>query len=133
LLDLAGFFLPPFYVDKEATVEIVAEEAEIQLRGRIDVLVLMEQIWILSIESKRAEFSLKVGIPQVLSYMLASPQKEQPLFGMVTNGSSFIFLKLVKPDIPRFAKSKEFILNQDDGLALTLQIMQKLAEIVTEK
>jgi predicted type IV restriction endonuclease len=126
LLDLAGFFLPPFYVDTETTVEITTEEAGVQLRGRMDVLVLIEQIWVLIIESKRAEFSLKVGIPQILSYMLASPRKDRPLYGLVTNGSSFVFLKLVLGDVPRYAKSKEFILGQDDGLALTLQIMKRL-------
>ena len=131
LLDLAGFFLPPFYVDTETAVEIVAEDREIQLRGRIDVLVLIERIWVLIIESKRAGFSLKVGIPQALAYMIASPQQHQPLFGLVTNGSSFLFLKLVHQDTPIYAKSKEFILDQDDGLALTLQILKKLAAIAS--
>lgn len=126
LLDLAGFFLPPFYVDTETMVEITADEGERQLRGRMDVLVLMEQIWVLIIEAKRAEFSLKVGIPQVLSYMLAKPSSDRPLYGMVTNGSSFVFLKLVTGHEPRYARSKEFILDQDDGLALTLQIMKRL-------
>ena len=129
LLDLAGFFLPPFYVDTETTVEISAEEAGVQLRGRIDVLVLIEQIWVLVIESKRAGFSLKVGLPQALSYMIASPQSPQPVFGLVTNGSSFVFLKLVQQDVPKYDKSKEFILDQDDGLALTFQILKKLAAI----
>jgi hypothetical protein len=133
LLDLAGFFLPPFYVDTETTVEIVAEEAGVQLRGRMDVLVLIEQIWVLIIESKRAEFSLKVGIPQVLSYMLAAPQTDRPVYGLVTNGSSFVFLKLIVGDVPRYARSKEFILDQDDGLGLTLQIMKRLGAIVSEK
>lgn len=130
LLDLAGFFLPPFYVDTETTVEIVAEDAEVQLRGRMDILVLIERFWLLVIESKRAEFSVKVGIPQVLSYMLASPHRERPLYGLVTNGSSFVFLKLVWEEMPLYARSKEFILDQDDGLALTLQIMKRLAAIV---
>jgi hypothetical protein len=129
LLDLAGFFLPPFYGDTETSVELVVEEEEMQLRGRMDVLVLIEKIWVLVIESKRAEFSLKVGIPQVLSHMIASPHRNQPLFGLVTNGSSFVFLKLILQDTPRYAKSKEFILDQDDGLALTLQILKKLAAI----
>ena len=129
LLDLAGFFLPPFYVDTETTVEIVAEEAGIQLRGRIDVLVLIEQIWVLVIESKRAGFSLKVGLPQALAYMIGAPRSHQPLFGLVTNGNSFVFLKLVHQNVPKYAKSKEFILDQDDGLALTFQILKKLAAI----
>jgi hypothetical protein len=88
---------------------------------------------VLIIESKQAGFSLKVGIPQILSYMLASPHKDRSLYGMVTNGSNFVFLKLVKGDVPRYAKSKEFILDQDDGLALTLQIMKRLGAIATEK
>ena len=131
LLDLAGFFLPPFYMDTETAVEIFAEDGETRLRGRMDVLILIEQIWVLVIESKRAGFSLKVGIPQVLSYMLATPHRDKPLFGLVTNGSSFVFLKLVHQDQPKYAKSKEFILDQDDGLALTLQILKKLAAIAS--
>ena len=135
LLDLAGFFLPPFYVETETPVEIVAEEGEMLLRGKIDVLVLMEQIWVLMIESKRAGFSLKVGIPQALAYLIAAPQHDRPLFGLVTNGSHFIFLKLVHPgaswNTPIYAKSKEFILDQDEGLALTLRILKKLAAIVS--
>ena len=127
LLDLAGLFLPPFYVTTEKTVEVVATEDELTLKGRLDVLVLKDQLWVLVIESKRAEFSLKVGIPQVLGYMMAAPESSLPLYGMVTNGSSFVFLKLVGRE---YARSKEFILDQDEGLAKTLQILKHLAAIV---
>ncbi|MBW4656505.1 MAG: restriction endonuclease subunit R [Kaiparowitsia implicata GSE-PSE-MK54-09C] len=130
LLDLTGLFLPPFYVTTEKTVEITAEEADTTLRGRIDVLVLKDQLWVLIIESKRAEFSLKVGIPQVLGYMLAAPPSTLPLYGMVTNGSSFVFLKLLRQNVPRYARSKEFILDQDGGLATTLQVLKALTTAV---
>jgi hypothetical protein len=130
LLDLAGFFLPPFYVDTEKEVYITAEDEGLPLRGRLDVLVLQAQFWLLVIEAKRAEFSLKVGIPQALAYMLAAPQLGKPLYGLVTNGSSFIFLKLVHQEQPLYAKSKEFLLGQDDGLGKTLQIMKRFAEVV---
>jgi predicted type IV restriction endonuclease len=93
LLDLAGFFLPPFYVDTEKEVQLTAENEGILLRGRLDVLVLQEQFWVLVIEAKQAEFSLKVGIPQALAYMLAAPQLGKPLYGLVTNGSSFMFFE----------------------------------------
>jgi len=113
-------------------VEIVAEQGEPHLKGRLDVLLLKDQLWVLVIESKRAEFSLKVGIPQVLGYMLAAPASNLPLYGLVTNGSSFQFLKLVRQKTPRYARSKEFILDQDDGLAQTLQILKALATLVSE-
>ena len=131
LLDLAGFFLPPFYVDTEEEVQIVTEDESLTVRGKIDILVLKDQFWILVIESKRAEFSLKVGIPQVLAYMLASPHPIQPLFGMVTNGSNFIFLKLVRHNSLQYARSYEFVLERDDDLCRVLQILKHLAEILS--
>ena len=67
LLDLAGFFLPPFYVTTEAEVHIRAQENDLRVRGKIDILVLKDQFWVLIVESKRAEFSVKVGIPQTLA------------------------------------------------------------------
>jgi hypothetical protein len=128
LLDLAGLFLPPFYVTTEKTVEITALADELTLRGRLDVLVLKDQLWVLVIESKRAEFSLKVGIPQVLGYMMAAPDSPLPLYGLVTNGSSFVFVKLAGR---QYARSKELILDQDEGLAKTLQIMKALSKTVS--
>jgi len=44
LLDLAGFFLPPFYVETEKEVQIMAEDEGTQLRGRLDALVLKDQV-----------------------------------------------------------------------------------------
>ncbi|ETW98339.1 MAG: type I restriction endonuclease subunit R [Candidatus Entotheonella factor] len=129
LLDLAGFFLPPFYVSTEEEVRIVAQDAGLAVHGRIDVLVLKDQLWLLIIESKRAEFSLKVGIPQTLAYMLAKPQP-QPLFGMVTNGSNFVFLKLISQDTPRYARSDEFILEQGSDLKVVLQSLKRVAAVM---
>jgi hypothetical protein len=130
LLDLAGFFLPPFYVNTEAEVHVIAQEDDLLVRGRIDILVLKDQFWVLVIESKRAEFSLKVGIPQALAYMLATPQPARPLYGMVTNGSNFLFLKLVWQDVPRYARSHEFILEQGKDLETVLQILKHLAAML---
>ncbi len=127
LLDLAGLFLPPFYVTTETTVEITAATDELTLKGRLDGLVPKDRLWILVIEAKRAEFSLKVGIPQVLGYMMAVPDSTLPLYGLVTNGRSFVFVKLAGR---HYARSKELILDQDGGLAQTLQILKTLARIV---
>lgn len=127
LLDLAGLFLPPFYVTTEKSIEITATAQPRVFQGRLDVLVLREQLWVLAIESQLAKFSLKLGIPKVLSCMTAAPQFPLPLYGLVTNGSSFVFLKLVGE---RYARSNELILDQDEGLAKTLQIMKALATIV---
>ncbi len=130
LLDLAGFYLPPFYVNTEEQVQLVAEDEGLPIRGRIDVLVLKDQFWVLVIESKRAEFSLKVGIPQALTYMLATPNPDRPLYGMVTNGSNFVFLKLVQQDKLYYARSKMLDLEENNELQTALQVLKRLAEVI---
>jgi predicted type IV restriction endonuclease len=129
LLDLSGLFLPPFYVSTEDAVEIEASDGDMVVRGRMDILVLKERIWVLVIEAKRAEFSPKVGIPQILSYMLAGPDQSYPCYGLVTNGTDFVFLKLQSGEIPQYGRSRQFVLGQDHDLEQVLQILKHLAAI----
>ena len=98
LLDLAGFYRQPFYIETKEFIEISLEDEGEVVKGRIDVLVLQQQLWLLVIESKKAGFSLIIGIPQALTYMLGNFNAEHPAFGLVMNGSDFIFLKLTKPN-----------------------------------
>ena len=42
LLDLAGFYEPPFRVETELSVEITAQDGEKPYRSRIDVLVIAQ-------------------------------------------------------------------------------------------
>jgi hypothetical protein len=94
LLELAGFYQPPYKFRTEFSVEIEAEgDNEEILRGRIDALVLQGKLWIVLIESKKTTFDLELVIPQTLAYMAAHPEPEQPLYGMVMNGSSYLFIK----------------------------------------
>ncbi|MGK7888436.1 MAG: restriction endonuclease subunit R [Leptolyngbyaceae cyanobacterium] len=127
LLDLSGLFLPPFYVSTEDRVDIEAPDQSLIIRGRIDILVVNDQLWVLVIESKRAGFSVKVGIPQALSYMLANPHPECPAYGLVTNGTDFVFLKLTTQNGPQYGRSRQFVLGQDNDLAKVLQILKQLA------
>jgi hypothetical protein len=133
LLDLAGFFDPPFYSTSEASMNLTAKDGKLTVRGKMDVLVLLEQLWVLVIESKRAEFSLKVGIPQVLAYMLATPEKSQPIYGLVTNGSNFTFLKLAFGASPQYTQSDVFDIERGDDLARVLQILKQLGRVVSSR
>lgn len=134
LLDLSGFFLPPFYVSTEDMVNIEATDSSLVIQGRIDILVIKEALWLLVIESKRAEFSPKVGVPQALAYMLAAPERATPCYGLVTNGTDFVFLKLAfengPENRPKYGKSRQFVLGQDNDLERVLQIFKHLADIL---
>ncbi|MGB3693077.1 MAG: restriction endonuclease subunit R [Spirulinaceae cyanobacterium] len=110
LLYLAGLCDPPFKLRGEAGVNLTVEDEEVTYRGRIDALVLQDNLWLLLVESKQAKFSFSLAIPQALTYMMGSPNTEKPIFGLVTNGDGFLFLKLHKKPQPLYALSDDFSL-----------------------
>jgi len=134
LLDMAGFYLPPFHIKSEASIEIIDQEQSVTIRGNLDVLILCQSLWVLVIESKKATFSLEAGKAQLLSYLLASPQlPNQPIYGLLTNGSNFAFLKLAYHNqTPLYTLSDEFIIhNRENGLYKVLQILKYFAQTIS--
>ena len=131
LLTLAGFYRMPFRISEEVPVQIALKEEGQIVRGRIYILVIQEQFWVLVIESKQASFSLKNGIAQALGYMVATPNQTQAVFGMVTNGSHFIFLKLMLRETPRYALSDEFsLLRRGNDLYAVLRILKHIGKLI---
>jgi predicted type IV restriction endonuclease len=133
LLRLAGFYQPPFYIAAEEEVEISSEDEGTTIRGRIDILVFHPPFWVLVIEAKRAQYSLEVAIPQVLAYMLANPEADKPVFGFVTNGREFQFIKLSKEGIPKYALSYTLSLNRGDDLHTVVKVLKQLAYLVNSQ
>ncbi|MCC5614970.1 restriction endonuclease subunit R [Nostoc sp. CHAB 5836] len=126
LLDLAGFYQPPFRIDGEVNIRVSAEDEGEVIQGSIDVLVIQEGLWVAVIEAKNSEFSLTKAIPQALAYMLASPNRDRPLFGMVLNGSEFLFIKLMFRDGAKYGLSDVFsLLNRGNDLYSVLQILKR--------
>ncbi|NJM48513.1 MAG: restriction endonuclease subunit R [Alkalinema sp. RU_4_3] len=133
LLLLADFHLPPFHMKVEKSVEITAQDNETIVRGQIDILVLREGFWVLVIESKESSFSIEVGLAQILSYMLAQPDTSRPTFGLIASGGSFVFLKLVRGAVNRYALSRVFeIRNPGNDLYEVLGVLKRLASAVGE-
>ncbi|GAA6617503.1 restriction endonuclease subunit R [Scytonema sp. NUACC26] len=131
LLFIGDFYLSPFYVKSEKSIEISVADEDIIIKGSLDALVLKEQFWVMVIESKQVAFSIEAGIAQILTYMLANPYPEKPSFGMITTGGSFTFLKLVKGDTIQYATSKVFELrNPDNELYDVLRILKRLSHLV---
>ena len=129
ILKLAGFYRAPFYLKAEQSVTILSQEEEIIIQGRIDVLVFKPPFWVVVIEAKRAAYSVEVGIPQALTYMMANPHLERPVFGLVTNGSEFIFLKLQQQDTLSYAESDLFSIKRGNDLYTVVSILKHLAQL----
>ena len=131
LLELAGFYQSPYRFKTEVPVEIEAlgDNEEI-LRGRIDALVLQGKLWIVLIESKKTTFDLELAIPQTLAYMAAHPKPEQPLYGMITNGSSHLFVKALGK---QYGVSDLFSTRSQyrNNLNEVLRILKYLGRIIT--
>ncbi|OQY55604.1 MAG: restriction endonuclease subunit R [Candidatus Parabeggiatoa sp. nov. 2] len=129
LLYFAGFYLYPFHTKSEYSVKISNRDGEVIVDGKIDVLVLKEQFWIMVIESKQAAFSIEAGLAQILAYMLANKNQEKPCFGMITTGGSFVFIKLVKSEMPQYALSRVFELNNPgNDLYTVLTVLKQLEQ-----
>jgi hypothetical protein len=127
LLDLAGFYRSPYSIETEPSIELTATDGDTIVRGRIDVLVLQQRLWLLVIESKRSDFSVTRGLPQALSYMLANPTKESPSFGLIMNGNDFLFVKAIAHPIAQYATSRLFsLINPGNELQDILRIMKTL-------
>jgi hypothetical protein len=126
ILDLAGFYEPPFRVDGEANIQVSAEDEGELIQGYIDVLSVQGAFWITVIEAKNSEFSITKAIPQTLAYMLANPHSDRSTFGLVINGSEFLFLKLVQGAMPVYATSDLFsMLNRGNDLYRVFQILKQ--------
>jgi hypothetical protein len=62
--------------------------------------------------------------------MLGNPHPEQPSYGVITTGGSFVFLKLVKGEVPQYGMSKVFVTrNPGNELYDVLRILKRLGAI----
>ncbi|NEQ78960.1 MAG: type I restriction endonuclease subunit R [Moorea sp. SIO2I5] len=130
LLDLAGFFQPPFSIRTETSVEIAAEDNQVIVRGRIDVLVVRQRLWILVIESKSTKFDVMAALPQALAYMLDGSNSDKPRFGFLVNGREFVFVKLQPADVPIYGRSYALSIDRENELEQVLAALKAIGRLV---
>lgn len=136
LLELAGFYDPPFRIRGEVPVElslaVPASEVQDQvLRGRLDFLVVQQQLWVVVLESKGTAINLDAAIPQTLTDMMANPEPVNPVYGMVGNGGDFCFLKVDRQGTPQYDISDVFsYLPARNRFYDVLQILKRLSRLI---
>jgi hypothetical protein len=131
LLAIAGFYDPPFQVRAEESVLLTLNDGEEVLQGRMDVLVLLNQFWVVVLESKKTTLSAWAALPQTLTYLMANPQPEQPSFGMVTNGDDILFVKLVQTEQRYYSLSRVFApFTSGQELYGALQVLKRIGQVI---
>ncbi|MEH2239395.1 type I restriction endonuclease [Nostoc sp.] len=132
ILALSGFYDPPFRIKAESSVELVLDDGEEILRGRIDVLVLQDQLWVMVLESKKTTLSVWAAVPQALAYMMANPNLSKPVFGMVTNGDDILFVKVTQTNTPQYDLSRVFApFASARELYDVLQILKRIGQLIS--
>lgn len=125
LLEMAGFYDPPFHLRSEASIRLeLKDDNDTIYQGRIDSLIVQEHFWIILVESKRTSFSVDVALPQAIAYMAANPNPEQPTFGLVSNGAYSMFVNLHQS---QYSFSDDFSLNRrQNELYDVLKVLNRL-------
>jgi hypothetical protein len=123
---------PPFRIKAEQSVDVVVDDGEEVLRGRIDVLVLQNRFWVIVLESKKTTLSVLLAVPQALVYLM-TPNSNLPVFGMVTNGDDILFVKVLQNGTPQYDLSRVFApFTSARELYSVLQILKQIGQAVTE-
>lgn len=130
LLDLAGFYQPPFEIETETSIEISAEDEGAIVKGSIDVLVIQKRFWVLVIEAKSTKFDVLIALPQALAYMLNDPNPNQPTFGLLVNGREFVFIKSIQQNQPQYARSYALSIEREDELYQVLSVLKHIGQLV---
>lgn len=130
LLDLAGFYQPPFSIETEAPIEISAKDEDSLVSGNIDVLVIQKQLWVLVIESKSTKFDVMTALPQSLAYMLNDTKGDKPRFGLLLNGREFVFVKLVQQDMTQYARSYALSMEREHELEQVLGSLKRIGQLL---
>ncbi|MDJ0675342.1 MAG: type I restriction enzyme HsdR N-terminal domain-containing protein [Calothrix sp. MO_167.B42] len=104
------------------------------LKGFIDTLVVNNNLWILSLESKRSAIPVGVALPQLFAYMMAQPKQGNLAFGLATNGDEFVFLKLdFSGERTLYDFSRAYsLLPTNHELDIVLKILKKLSTLLFE-
>lgn len=133
LLTLAGLYDEPFFVTTEPEVELLLEDRDELLRGRIDTLIIEQQLWVLVVESK-STIAFSVALPQALTYMMGNPNPERPVYGLITNGDEFQFIKVLIQNNPQYDLSNIFslLLPHRNQLYDIMRVLKQIRQVMIQ-
>ena len=133
LLTLAELYDEPFFVSTQPSLEIQVEDQDEILRGRIDTLIVHDQFWASVIESK-STIAFSIALPQAMAYMMANPNPNRPIYGLISNGDEFMFIKMLTQGLAQYDLSNVFslLIPRRNQLYSILQILKQIQQIMVQ-
>jgi predicted type IV restriction endonuclease len=85
--------------------------------------------WILVIETKNSAVDVFEGLPQLLTYAFKSLEQQASVWGLVTNGRSYLFVHLRQGSPPTYQIMRELSLIDTEGSIRLLQVMKAICQL----
>ena len=133
LMRTAGFYDVPIRLTMEDVIAIAIEDEETSIRGRMDILAVNNAqattappFWILVIETKNSAVDVFEGLPQLLTYAFKSLEQQTSVWGLVTNGRSYLFVHLRQGSPPTYQIMPELSLIDTEESIRLLQVMKAI-------
>lgn len=127
---LAGFYEAPIRLTMEDSIAICVEDEDLKITGRLDILAVNTELgataplWILVIETKNSAIDVFAGLPQLLTYAFKSLEQQESVWGLVTNGRSYLFVNLRRENPPTYQLMPELNLIERDRSIQLLQVFK---------
>lgn len=134
VLDLIGLFDLPFKIRGEKFVKVEIDNGYTVLEGFIDALVVQNQFWVVVIEEKRFNVNVWQAFPQTLAYIMANPNSEMPVLGMITTGDDYLFVKL-NQQVRQYALSDKFTAissDENNNLFRVLRVIKRITSLIVQ-
>lgn len=139
LLRLAGFNQPPIrLVIEEEIARLYIEDEDTFITGRLDILAVNQErqtaasrtnLWILVVESKNSDASESAGIAQLLTYAFSSLEKQETVWGLVTNGLTYQFFYISRGEPNTYQTMPLLNFLEDDRANQLLQVLTAIGQL----
>lgn len=137
LLRLAGFYTPRIKILLEEKIaDILVEDEDTLIKGRMDILALNKQIkrteitpfWILVIETKNSTVDPMEGLPQLLTYAYKSLENQPFVWGLTTNGLGYQFVYIERGNPLVYQLLPDLSLIRPDSSIVLLQVLKAICK-----
>lgn len=135
LMRLAKFYRDPIEIKLEEDIaDIKIEDEDTIITGRMDILAVNKakisknKVYFLTliIEAKNSQVDVLVGLPQLLTYVNESLSSQESVWGLVTNGRSYLFVYIQQGNPPVYQILPELNLMERARSFVLLQVLKAI-------